>query len=228
MALPRLNDTPKYSMVIPSSGKKVRYRPYLVKEEKVLMLANESEDLESIINAMIDTIVACTTPKINPLTLTTFDMEYMFMQIRAVSVGETSNILLTCPHCETDNEISVNIKEVECKKAEKNPKVKLSKDITLEMKYPSYSDFDLNNENVVEEFLFNSIAAVCTKDERLPLAEETPEEIRGFMDSLTTEQLRAIDNFIAEMPVVTKDVEFQCGQCNEEQEHKLQGIRTFF
>jgi len=228
MALPRLNDTPKYSMVIPSNGKKIRYRPYLVKEEKVLMLANESGDLESIVNAMIEAVVSCCTPKLDPKLLTTFDMEYLFMQIRAVSVGETSDILLTCPHCETDNEISINVKEVFCKEVIKNPKVKLSKEISLEMRYPSYSDFDFNNENVVEEFLFNSIDAVCTKEERLPIKEESKEEIRAFLDSLTSDQLKSIDDFISEMPVVTKDVNFKCGQCNEEQEHKLQGIRTFF
>lgn len=228
MALPRLNDTPKYSMVIPSNGKKIRYRPYLVKEEKVLMLANESGDLESIVNAMIEAVVSCCTPKLDPKLLTTFDMEYLFMQIRAVSVGETSDILLTCPHCETDNEITVNVKEAYCKEVEKNPKVKLSKEISLEMRYPSYSDFDFDNENIVEEFLFNSIDAVCTKEERLPIKEESKEEIRAFLDSLTSDQLTSIDDFISEMPVVTKEVNFKCGQCDEEQDHQLQGIRSFF
>ena len=105
MALPKLNDAPKYEIAVPSTGQKVRYRPYLVKEEKVLMLAMESQDQRSALNAIVDTIESCVQDDLNTKDLTTFDVEYLFTQIRSKSVGETAKIGVTCTHCDQQNEI---------------------------------------------------------------------------------------------------------------------------
>jgi hypothetical protein len=112
MALPKLNDTPKYDIVIPSTDKKVRYRPYLVKEEKVLMMAMESQDMNAILNAVVDTITACVQEPVEKDKLTIFDVEYMFTQIRAKSVGETSKVGIKCKHCETSNEVGIDVSSI--------------------------------------------------------------------------------------------------------------------
>src|SRR5210317_712407 len=107
MALPKLNDSPKYDLVIPSSKQKVRYRPYLVKEEKVLMMAMESQDMNAVLSAVVDTVAACVQDPIDKTKLAMFDVEYMFTQIRSKSVGETSKINVKCQHCEERNEVTV-------------------------------------------------------------------------------------------------------------------------
>jgi len=108
MALPKLNESPKYSLTIPSTRQEVRFRPYLVKEEKVLMIAMESEDQSKIFNAIADTIEACIEEPIAKNKLTTFDIEYMFVQIRSKSVGESIDLDLPCNKCETPNAININ------------------------------------------------------------------------------------------------------------------------
>ena len=112
MALPKLNDSPKYELVIPSSQQNVRYRPYLVKEEKVLMLEMESEDQAHILNTISDTIISCVEEPINRRSLTTFDIEYMFLQIRSKSVGESVDLKLKCESCDTPNDISIKLSDI--------------------------------------------------------------------------------------------------------------------
>lgn len=233
MALPRLNETPSYVMRIPSTGKEVKYRPYLVKEEKILMMANESGDLESIVRAMTDTICACVTPELNPKTLSTFDLEYLFLQIRSVSVGETSTVYISCTECETQNEVVIDLKSVGCKVPKRKNKIKISDDIELETKYPSYSDFDYSKVGdsesfIVEEFLSNCIKAVCTKEERLSLADESKEEIVSFIESLTSSQIAKLQEYVMNIPTISTDTEFTCTQCEKVNKNKIQGITNFF
>ncbi len=115
MALPKLNDKPKYELTIPSTGKKVKYRPYLVKEEKILMMALESGDKHSALNAVIDTIEACVSDKVDRTQLALFDIEYMFIMIRSKSVGEISEVGIKCASCNAVNEISIQLDNVKLK-----------------------------------------------------------------------------------------------------------------
>jgi len=112
MALPKLNSSPKYEMTIPSSNARVNFRPFLMKEEKTLMIAMESQDPKTIMNSLLDTINACVVDKVNENKLTSFDVEYMFLQIRSKSVGETAKVGVKCSHCEHLNEIDVNLDEI--------------------------------------------------------------------------------------------------------------------
>ena len=109
MALPKLNDKPKYEMKIPSTKEEVRFRPFLVKEEKVLMIAMESEDTRQILNAVVDTLDACIEGGVNKTKLTTFDVEYMFTKLRSKSVGEVATLAIECSHCNTKNEVTANL-----------------------------------------------------------------------------------------------------------------------
>ena len=140
MALPKLNDKPKYELTIPSTGKKVKYRPYLVKEEKILMMALESGDKNSALNAVIDTIEACVSDKVDRTQLALFDIEYMFIMIRSKSVGEISEVGIKCTSCHAVNEISIQLDNVQVKKPDGSNEIELSDTIMLKMKYPSFSD----------------------------------------------------------------------------------------
>ena len=140
MALPKLNDTPKYDVVIPSTQNKVRYRPFLVKEEKVLMMALETKDQRKALEAIVDTIEACVTDDIDAKKLTTFDVEYMFTQIRSKSVGETSKINIKCDECNSSIEVEVPIDDVKIELPKISNIVELTKDISIKMKWPAYSD----------------------------------------------------------------------------------------
>ena len=113
MALPKLNDTPKYSVKIPSTQKTVRFRPFLVKEEKVLLLAMESDDTKDIVLAILDTISACVADNIDVKKLTTYDVEYLFTQIRAKSVGETTSVSIECESCKEKNQVTVDINSIQ-------------------------------------------------------------------------------------------------------------------
>ena len=143
MSLPKLNDTPLYDITIPSINLKTRFRPYLVKEEKVLLIALESEDEKQITKVIIDLIKACISEPIDEKKLTTFDMEYLFTQIRAKSVGETAKVILLCQSdtCQTSNEVSVPIAKAGVDLADGLDKnIDLTDDISIEMKYLSYYD----------------------------------------------------------------------------------------
>ena len=141
MALPKLNDKPKYELIIPSSKQNVKFRPYLVKEEKVLMMALESQDKAASLNAVVDTISSCVQDEFDSSKLTLFDIEYMFIMIRSKSVGEVSQLGIKCKQCEKTNEVAVRLDDIEVKQdriVEKD--IELEENITLSMKYPNFND----------------------------------------------------------------------------------------
>ena len=139
MAVPKLNDAPKYTITIPSTNKNLRFRPFLVKEEKVLLLAMESEDQDHILQAILDTITSCVVDELNTRELTTYDIEYLFTKIRAESVGETTKVGLPCEACEATNEIIIPVDDIGIKR-NKDVKsiVELAPGMELELRHPSY------------------------------------------------------------------------------------------
>jgi hypothetical protein len=144
MALPKLN-TPKYDLKIPSTGTEITYRPYLVREEKILMIAMESEDQKSMSKALLDIIESCTTD-VKTSKLTMFDVEYIFAKLRAKSVGETSEVSVKCDKCEADNKTKVNLEEVSITDLP-DTKIELTPTTGLVMKFPSMNDYtDIQNE----------------------------------------------------------------------------------
>lgn len=230
MALPVLNDTPKYDLKIPSTGNKIKFRPYLIKEEKVLMMAAESGDGAQMMNAIMDTIEACVQSNIKVDELTTFDIEYLFIKLRSKSVGETSTVNLSCSSCKEPNEITIDLESIECIDNTKNKFVKLNDEITIEMKYPSYKNLDLNqNENEMGfDILTKSMSAVLTEDSRIEMADETSENIRAFLESMTKEQFEKVSSFLLEMPQVKHNIEYDCVKCGDHNEIVLKGIQSFF
>ena len=231
MALPILNDTPKYELTIPSSNKNVRFRPYLVKEEKVLLMANESNDRNTIMSAMTDTVLACLQGDVTREELTMFDLEYMFIKIRAKSVGETVQLYYLCQECDEQNTVDVNLDEVVCETNQTEGMIQLTEDITLEMAYPSYTDFNLETSDETEmgfEIIAQSIKTVLTEEERIDLSEESKENVKEFLESMTTAQFDKVAEFVRGMPSVKYESSFVCQSCGTHNKFEVRGMHNFF
>lgn len=233
MALPRLNETPKYELTVPSSEQKVRFRPYLVKEEKVLMMAMESKDQKQALNAVVDTILACVSEDIDKSKLNVFDIEYMFLMIRSKSVGESSEVTIKCTECGHENSVIIHLDDIPVPKIEHDGNIQISDEISLSMEYPVWTDMlEIDDNKSETEQTFDLIAAcmrvLTTKDDRYELRDESKEEIQNFIDSLSTNQFDKIREFIEKMPRLEKEVKFICESCGEENVVMLRGLDDFF
>ena len=238
MALPRINDTLNFTMKVPSTGKTVKYRPYLVKEEKVLLQAFESGDTKTCLEAMVDTLEACIDPKskLDVGTLATFDVEYLFIKVRSKSVGENSTISVNCNECGEGNQYIVDLESIDVKMDDSHNVIKLTDDISVEMKYPTYkgliddgvSETDEGDIDAAMKMLASSIGAVLTDEERIDCSEQSAEEIVDFLQSMTTTQLQDISAFLENMPALKHDIEFTCRECKHENKLELKGLADFF
>ena len=234
MALPKINDTPKYELIIPSTKKKVKFRPFLVKEQKILLLALETNDEESVLNAIIDTIDACIIDDINVNELSSFDVEYLFVQIRSRSVGEKATLGFTCTNCEEVNQITVDVTKINIDLPVVDKNIKITDDYTLVMKYPSYKyilDRSVNYESTTESLYQNVILyldKLKTEDELINFADEPKEEIKAFIDNLTPDQFEPIIKFINNMPKLYHEVKYSCEHCDKENKAVMEGINDFF
>ena len=168
MALPRLkNDVPRYEMTVPSTEEVVKFRPFLVKEQKVLLVAIESKDNKQILNSMLDSISSC-VPNVKLDDLSTFDVDYMFTQIRSKSVGETSTVMHACIKCNEENEVKIKLDDIKViipQNWKNTTEVKISDDITVELKFPTYKDvssIDFNEDTPDTEVLMDTVRA-CMK-----------------------------------------------------------------
>lgn len=234
MVLPKLNTSPKYEMVIPSSKQTVRYRPYLVKEEKVLLMAFESNDSSQAMNAIIDTILVCIDENIKRETLTTFDVEYMFTQIRSKSVGETSKVNVKCEKCETLNAVTINLAEVELDTPESvNNEIQLTPEVSIELSYPSADSLiSIDKEATQAEKILATIVAsidvIKTEEERVSTKDVTKKEVEEFVDGMTGEQFSNLAEYVKDIPTLKENVEFVCENCGHNNSRELVGFTDFF
>ena len=235
MALPRLNDSPNYDLVIPSMKKSVSFRPFLVKEEKILLMALESDDQKQILNTVINTIKACVTEDIDTTRLTTFDIEYMFLKIRAKSVGETSTIVMKCNECESSNDITLNIDDVEIEVPDISNTIELDNQISLEMKWPTFDSIVrgdiLSSESSVDQIfglIRSSIDVIKTNEERFSAKDQTAQELDSFIESMNNQQFTKVREYVEKMPKLTHDVVFTCKKCNHQNNIVVEGMQSFF
>lgn len=232
MALPKLNDSPKYTTKIPSTGEKINYRPYLVKEEKVLMIAFETGDQKEALGAIVNTLKACIEEDVNVKELTTFDIEYLFTQIRSKSVGEIATIMIPCEKCEYKNEVDINLSELEVYIPENNKIIVLTPNISIEMQYPSYSsiiemDLEGNETELGFQMLSKCVAAILTEEERIDTRDVSEKEVSEFIEQMTTEQFKSVSQFLEKIPSLEKEVTFSCNKCEKETNTRLKGINDF-
>lgn len=238
MALPNLNDTPKYDIVIPSLKQKTRFRPYLVKEEKSLLLALEENDESNIARAVIDLIIAC-VDDVDKTKLKTYDMDYMFCQIRAKSVGEKVDFNIKCEdtECNFETEVSADLSKATVENADKiSNMIEITPAVTIEMEHLSYNDIMNNSEmsldktesEIVFETVLKCIKTVYTEDERIEVKDEPLENLVAFVDSMTSAQYAKLKEFIITIPQVSLDLSWNCGGCGKQQQMKLKGLSDFF
>ena len=239
MPLPQIA-TPTYELVLPSTGKKIKYRPFLVKEEKVLILALESNDVTQITNAIKTTLKDCiTTRGIKVDELPTFDIEYIFLNVRGKSVGEAIDLVVTCPDDdETTVPVKVYIDEIEIQKDKKHKQeIDLDGNLTLKMKYPSLSEFIKNNfdfsddESSVEqsfEIVASCIDMVYDKDDVWAASDCTKKELIAWVETLNTNQFKMIEEFFATMPKLSHTMKVKNPKTKVESEVTLEGLASFF
>ena len=233
MALPVLN-TPNYEMVGPSTGEKVEYRPFLVKEQKVLMIAQESEDQNQIVKAIMDIVRTCTFGKVDkPESLPTFDLEYMFLMIRAKSVGSEVNVNVLCPDDnETRVEALINIDDVKVSGLEGHKKdIQLTDDIGMTMKYPTMgmvAGFGQDSAKVTEltfDLLEKSIASVYDKEQVYD--DMNAKDLREFIESMNTEQFTKMQTFFDTMPKLKHTVKVTNPNTGVESDVVIEGLQSF-
>ena len=239
MPLPTIS-TPTYELTLPSSGKKIKYRPFLVREEKVLIMALESEDTKQITNSVIDILNSCILSKgIKLETLATFDIEYLFLNIRSKSVGETIDVNIVCPDDnKTQVAVTVDVDSIKIKKDRKHKNViKLDDNLSLKLKYPSMTQFiDSNFESKIDEsevkstldMIISCIDVIFNEEESWPASESTPKELEDFIDQVNTKQFKLIEDFFATMPKLTHTIKVKNPNTGVESDVKLEGLAAFF
>lgn len=240
MALPMMN-TPTYNMVVPSSGVNVKFRPFLVKEEKALLIAQQSEDPKVMVDTLKNVISDCVLDKVDASKLATFDLEYMFTQIRAKSVGETIELIFPCDedHGE-DNEkarvkITIDLTTIEVKR---NPdhtnQIPLFGDVGVVMKYPSIDtirrleNLEADDLDTIFEIVAASIDYIYQSEEVFHAKEQKRDDIMQFLNNLTTEQFSKLQQFFMTMPRLYKEVEYNCPVCGKHHRKLLEGMQSFF
>ena len=238
MPLPKIT-TPIYELEIPSLKKKIRYRPFLVKEEKILIIALESEDSKAIANAVKNVISNCILSKgIKVDDLSTFDIEYLFLNIRGKSVGESVDVLITCPDDETTQvPVSINLDEIN---VEENPKhsrdIKLDDTLTLRMRYPSMTEFIKNNfdsgDNVSVDDTFDLIVScidqIYSEEESWVAKDSTKKELLEFVEQLSSKQFKEVEKFFDTMPKLSHTIKVKNPKTGVESEVVLEGLSAFF
>ena len=233
MALPKLNDTVKYEMTIPSSKKRIRYRPFLVKEEKNLMIAMESKDMKSLIHTLLGTIKSCVEDDIIESKLSTFDVEYMFLQIRSKSVGESAKVGVKCSECNSSTEVMVNIDEVVVNVPDIEKTIQLTDEISVELDWPTYmslAEIEMSEEATTEELfkiMTKCFQSINTENERIDAKEVNTKEIEEFIESMSSAQFAKIKEFVEAMPRLKHDIKFECSQCNSQNTITVEGLTGF-
>jgi len=237
MPLPKIS-TPTYELVIPSTEKKVKYRPFLVKEEKVLIIAMESEDTAQIANAVKEVISSCIlTRGIKVSELSTFDIEYLFLNIRGKSVGEEVEVLVTCPDDGvTKVPVTINLDEIQVQVDENHSKdIKLDDNLILRMKYPSMEEFVKNNfvldtVSIDDTFdvVISCIEQVYNEEESWSASDCTKKELKEFVEQLSSKQFKLVENFFATMPKLSHTIKVKNPKTEVENEVVLEGLGSFF
>ena len=241
MPLPKIN-TPTYELTLPSNKKKIKYRPFLVREEKILVLALESEDQKQITDAIIQIIGDCLiTKNIDVTKLPTFDIEYLFLNVRSKSVGESVEVNITCPDDgKTKVETSINIDDIKVVKSKDHKLiVKLDEKYSMKLKYPSLDQFIENNfdfemaepnESVsaAMSMLSSCIDMIYDEEESWDASESTKEELDEFIDQLNTKQFQEVEEFFKTMPKLSHTLKVTNPQTGVESEVVLEGLASFF
>ena len=238
MPLPKIA-TPTYELELPSTGQTINYRPFLVKEEKLLVLALESEDTKEITNAIKNVIKSCIkTRGVKVESLPTFDIEYLFLNIRGKSVGEDIEVNVICPDDKkTQVPVKISIDDIKVQKnKDHDNKIKLDNNLMMEMKYPSLSEFIKNNFDFTEsggvdqsfDLIATCIDKIYSEEEVWVIADCTKKEVNDFLDSMNTSQFKSIEKFFETMPKLSHEFKVTNPNTKVKNTIVLEGLASFF
>jgi hypothetical protein len=238
MPLPKIA-TPTYELELPSTGETIQYRPFLVKEEKVLVIALESEDTKQITTAIKTVIKNCIKTKgIKVDTLPTFDIEYLFLNIRGKSVGEEIEVNIICPDDgETEVPVTIDIDSIQIQKNDEHTnKIQLDDNIMMVMKYPSLdqfikNNFDFNDKNVMDQsfdLIASCIESICTEEDVWATADCTKKEVNEFLESMNSSQFKGVEKFFETMPKLAHTISVTNPNTKVKSDVVLEGLASFF
>lgn len=231
MALPKL-ETPTYELTIPSNNKKIKFRPFFVKEHKVLMTLSNADDKE-VTRVIKDLVNVCTFNEIKISDLANFDIEYIFIQLRAKSIGETLDLVINCT-CGNKIDYSLNLLNAKVvKKDDHSNKIELTDSIGIEMRYPNFDEvldaYKNNDQDEIIELAIKCIKGVYDKNGAYWSSEDqTREEMLNFVNDFTKEQFDKFEKFFVTMPKLEQIIEADCNQCGKHNVIKLEGLQSFF
>ena len=240
MPLPKIN-TPTFELVLPSTAKKIKYRPFLVREEKILVMAMESDDMKQITSAIIDILNNCIlTRGIKVEKLSTFDIEYLFLNVRSKSVGETVEVNVTCPDDgETQVQMEIDIDSIKVKKDKNHTNiVKLDDNLSMKLKYPSMNEFIENNFDASDtsrsevsqslDMITSCIDMIYNEEESWSSTDSTKKELIEFIEQLNTKQFKEVEKFFVTMPKLSHKFKVKNPKTEVESEVVLEGLASFF
>ena len=239
MALP-VQNTPTYTLEIPSSKETLKYRPFLVKEQKALLLAQQSEDTHVMVDTLKSVIKSCALSKLDVEKLAVFDLEYLFSQIRAKSVGENVDLFFYCDTCDDEKakvKITIDLTKLKVEHfPEHTNKIPLFDDVGVVMTYPNINVVNniekLGNVESEVDLVFDIIAEcidyIYDTKEVYHAKEQSKKELADFINNLTAEQFAKIENFFETMPKLRKSVNYRCPVCQKEHHKTLEGLNNFF
>jgi len=238
MPLPKIN-TPIYDLTLPSTGKKIKYRPFLVREEKILIMALETEDTQQISNAVVQILDECILTKgVNVTKLATFDIEYLFLNVRSKSVGETVEVNIVCPDDnKTSVQMEINIDSIKVQKTRGHKStIKLDDQYSMKLKYPSLNEFINSNFESSEEsdvnkslnMITSCIEMIYDEEESWDASDSTQQELEEFIEQLNSKQFKSIEKFFETMPRLSHKVKVTNPTTEVESEVVLEGLASFF
>lgn len=223
---------PTFTMTLPVSQQQVEYRPFVVKEEKILILANESEDTGSVVRAIGDVVKECTFGKVILDDVSIADIQYAFLQIRGKSIGEEFNFYAICGECKHKHITTFNVNEFEMKNEAVDNKISLGGGVTVELKYPGLQHyamlFETEDVDKIYEVVVDCITKIYTDEEVFVNNKEARNEVLEFINNLTPAQFEEIENFFLNMPILYKKVDFMCQGCNKLNNLVIDSITSFF
>jgi hypothetical protein len=240
--LPKI-DVPVYEIKLPSTGESIKFRPFTVREEKLFLMAYESEDVKYSVDTIIQVLNNCVVSDVDIKELPTFDIEFLFLNLRARSVGEVVKLKYRCNNdvgteeepkkCNSSVEIEINVLEIE---PSKNPthtnKIQLTEELGIVMKYPKMGLIKDNTEvddfNVVLDLIISCIDYIYDKENLYYAKDSTKEELTEFLDSLQSKDLEKVKEFFDTMPKLKKKIDFDCNKCGYRENIELEGLQSFF
>jgi hypothetical protein len=239
MPLPKIN-TPTYELTVPSTGKKIKYRPFLVREEKILIMAMETENMKDITNSIVQILSDCIlTENVKVESLATFDIEYLFLNVRARSVGETVDVNVTCPDDnETQVEMTIDIDSIKIQKTRGHKNIiKLDDNLSMKLRYPSIDQFVESNFETAEvlsnvgqslSMITSCIDMIYNEEETWEAADFSKKELDEFIEQMNTKQFKQIEKFFTTMPKLSHTIAVKNPNTGVESEVVLEGLAAFF